>query len=85
MVCTTGTPTSYIVRIHDASNRNRLLSATVYSQTSFQVPPGIMVAGKTYFAVITARAASGQTIDTPPLRIGVPSASADCVTASFSP
>jgi len=67
------------------SGGSEILDAHVYS-TSFTVPPGFLLAGKTYFAVIASIGASSfDALDAPLLRIGTPIYTAPAVTASFQP
>ena len=66
-------------------NGGTTLQATVRSGTSFTVPPGLLVAGQTYVVTLTAQQAPWDGADAPPLRSGVPSYTADCITSTFTP
>src|SRR6185503_5001252 len=80
-----GTASGYRVTIYNASTRGALLSATVFTQTQFQVPAGVMAAGGTYFATITSLSGASFALDAGLQRTGTPTAQAPCVTAAFSP
>jgi hypothetical protein len=79
-----GSATSVVVAIDDVSS-GAVLRATVRSGRSFRVPPGFLVAGRTYQVTLTAQQAPWDVIDAPPLRSGVPFYSVDCVTSAFTP
>jgi hypothetical protein len=80
-----GSATSYNVVLYDTSTMAAVLTANVRN-ASFDIPPGILSAGATYLAVITANGnAPWDRLDAPLYRYGLPSYSADCVTAGFAP
>ena len=79
-----GAATSVLVGITPL-NGGTTLQATVRSGTSFTVPPGLLVAGQTYVVTLTAQQAPWDGADAPPLRSGVPSYTADCITSTFTP
>jgi hypothetical protein len=58
---------------------------TVHGGTSFLVPPGLLRAGVTYYARVTARSAPWDVPRRAPFRGGVPLYTADCLTAAFQP
>ena len=78
-----GAATSVLVGITPL-NGGTTLQATVRSGTSFTVPPGLLVAGQTYVVTLTAQQAPWDGADAPPLRSGVPSYTADCITSTFT-
>jgi hypothetical protein len=61
------------------------VTLSVYTGTSVRVPQGFLQVGKPYVATITALSAPWDQLDRPPLRLGAPLHSADCVTAIFVP
>lgn len=79
-----GTATSYTVRVFNGSSQAEVFEGTVRG-TSLQVTPGVLAAGTTYYASITANQATFDTLDAPPLRSGMPIYAADAITAAFSP
>ena len=86
-----GTATSYSVRIDMANGDAPLppglqeVTLSVYTGTSVRVPQGFLQVGKPYVATITAFSAPWDQLDRPPLRLGAPLHSSDCVTAIFVP
>jgi hypothetical protein len=83
-----GQPSSYAVEIimvspPDDENSIGFVQTRVYGGTSFTVPPGLLQAGKTYAADITAI----QTVEDQnrPFRTGLPFAQTDAVTNTFTP
>jgi hypothetical protein len=80
-----GSATSYTVSLFPTDTADGSVSITVYGVTSVQIPAGILKAGKMYSAVITANSAPWDSLDRPVFRLGVPSSSADCATAAFTP
>jgi hypothetical protein len=82
-----GSATSYTVNILAVSGNPAIanVSLTVYGVTSLQIPTGILQAGATYNMIITANSAPWDSLDRPPFRQGIPTATADCVTAVFAP
>ncbi len=86
-----GTATSYtlqIVQVENVANVTTLtqvFDAYVYSAAPFKVPAGVLTAGATYFAVITAFAGPGWDVIDQQAGYGTPLDTADCVTATFTP
>ena len=83
-----GTATSYVVILDWVAGVQTTLqsvSLTVYGATSVQIPEGLLAPGAHYAATITAVSAPWDKLDRPLFRTGIPYASADCVTAVFSP
>jgi hypothetical protein len=89
----TGVPTSYQVSIYrlfasgTASASALVASLTVAgASTQVAVPPGLLLAGDTYYARITAQAiATGDAFDTAPFRTSNVWATAQALTGTFSP
>jgi hypothetical protein len=86
---TLGVPTSYAVTIAIFRGAQPgdtvVLSAEVYSGTSFRVPPGFLKTGRSYTAAITARQAPWDVLNRAPLRSGAPIDSSECVIGIFTP
>jgi hypothetical protein len=85
-----GTPTGYVVRVARLDNvggatRGSFISAIATTATSLRLPPGLLEAGKTYFASIDARQGTGNLVAAPLRKLGWPRASSRVVTADFSP
>jgi len=80
-----GSATSYTINLFSTDNSATSVSLTVYGVTSVRIPTGILQAGTKYLAVITANSAPWDSLDRPVFRLGVPSSSADCATAAFTP
>ncbi len=85
-----GTPTGYNVDIYDLVNNGgdsdaNLVATLVTPDRSVRVPPGILVAGHSYFADLAAFSAPNARIDRTPFRRGAPNAYAEALTATFTP
>jgi len=80
-----GSATSYTINLFSTDNSATSVSLTVYGVTSVRIPTGILQAGTKYLAVITANSAPWDSLDRPVFSLGVPSSSADCATAAFTP
>ncbi len=82
-----GTATSYSVSVYSVHRQEgeRLPSATVYTGTSFMVPPGFLRTGQLYFAVISAFQADFDLLNRPTFRSGTPSHYAECMIGVFAP
>lgn len=86
---TLGKATSYrvtIVRVgavNGATVLTPVFDVTLYLNSSFQIPSGVLVKGANYFADIVAKAAPWDVMDSG--GNGVPLDTADCITATFSP
>lgn len=83
-----GTATSYLVSVRPVSfpeEGERLLTARVYSSTSFKVPPGFLRSGRVYYANISAYRDDNDVLDRPVFRLGTPSHQTDCVIGAFTP
>jgi hypothetical protein len=83
-----GTPSSYVVQINMISapasdDAVIAIQTRVFNATSFTVPPGLLVAGKTYNASITAIQTDED--ENRPLRTGLPIIQVDAVTNTFTP
>lgn len=61
------------------------VSLTVHGVTSLQIRNGLLQPGATCSMTITANSAPWDELDRAPFRTGVPSASADSVSAGFAP
>src|SRR5215831_3705699 len=82
-----GTATSYRVSIGGLTPReegDRFPSASIYSGTSFKVPPGFLRPGHLYVAVISALQADFDVLDKPIYRSGTPQYQTDCVIGVFA-
>jgi hypothetical protein len=82
-----GSATAYIVRIVPAYDQfsSDLLQARVFGAQSFQLPPGVLKAGASYYALITAAQGPGYERDLSPNLAGIPSHHAEVVTGIFAP
>jgi hypothetical protein len=83
-----GTASSYGVSINDVDppeEGDRIPSASVYSGTSFKVPPGFLRPGHRYWAQIFATQADFDVLDRPPFREGTSSYTTNCVVGIFTP
>jgi len=83
-----GKPSSYVVQINmisaPASDDTVIaIQARVYKATSFTVPPGLLVPGKTYNASITAIRTDED--ENRPFRAGLPIIQVDAMTNTFTP
>ena len=83
-----GKPSSYVVQINmisaPASDDTVIaIQARVYKATSFTVPPGLLVPGKTYNASITAIQTDED--ENRPFRAGLPIIQVDAMTNTFTP
>ena len=83
-----GKPSSYVVQINmisaPASDDTVIaIQARVYKATSFAVPPGLLVPGKTYNASITAIQTDED--ENRPFRAGLPIIQVDAMTNTFTP
>lgn len=86
----TGTPTSYLIEIYrlDAvggASRSTLVVTWQTAATSVSFPPGILVAGATYYARITANAITADPFATGPFRRIGAAAYASTLTGTWSP
>ncbi|MFL5312394.1 MAG: hypothetical protein ACJ79H_18320 [Myxococcales bacterium] len=79
-----GAATSVVVNIV-ALDGSTALEATVRSESSFTMPPGVLTPGRPYVAILTARQAPWDGADAPPFRFGLPFYSTDCITSTFTP
>jgi hypothetical protein len=85
-----GAPSSYQVEVYrlDAvagASVGTLVATWQTGATSIAFPPGVLVAGTTYFARITANAASVDSFSTAPFRRAVAAAYASTLTGTWSP
>jgi hypothetical protein len=85
-----GTPNGYVVRVlrldnEGGSTQIRFVGAFTTTATSLRLPPGILEAGKWYFAAIDARQGAGSLIADPLRELGWPRYTSRVVTANFSP
>jgi hypothetical protein len=73
-----------MISVPDSESDIGQIIAGVHGSTSFTVPPGLLKAGKTYAAIITAADAPSHDPNRP-FRFGLPFYSADAVTNTFTP
>lgn len=86
----TGAPTSYAVELFrlDAAGGATVrtpVATWLTAATSVALPPGLLAAGSTYYARITARAVAGDAFATAPLRRQEAAAWAQVLTGTFAP
>lgn len=82
-------PTSYSVAVHELTEVNqetsgRLVADFSLAGTSLSMPAGLLQAGRTYVAVITARVSPGEAGGASPYRVGVPYGEASLWTETFT-
>ena len=83
-----GIATSYHVTIHSVSPNeegDRFATATIYSGTSFKVPPGFLRLGRQYYGVISAYQDNNDLLNRSIYRLGTPWYQTDCVIGVFTP
>jgi hypothetical protein len=82
-------PTSYSVAVHeltevDLATHGRLVADFSLAGTSITLPAGLLQAGHTYVALITARVSPGDAGGASPYRVGVPYGEASLWTEVFT-
>jgi hypothetical protein len=89
---TTGTPDFYDVVLNEvvldadgASTDVNPIASFLTARLRTVLPPGVLVAGHTYFAVIAALKTPVVSYDSAPLRLGLATVRAETGTASFTP
>lgn len=82
---TIGVPTCYEVSIVSVDGSAPGVAARLYGVLSFQVPPDLLVPGRTYLAYVTALEGPGYEENLDPFIASYPRHQADAITAPFTP